>query len=200
MLSRYARVVSVARRDSSVFCCASCSCDGHRVERLGQHAEFVARGHRLSTGEVALRHGARTLREEPERRRETLRQHDREAERGSERKEQRQGQRQRVKALQALAGEGNLLVIVRSGANRLEILGERLRHGLHDLEHLERFQLVVGVDRHDDPQLDEHALGRLFRCGGRLLQSRAPERRRGRRLRRGRRSADAGDRKHAAGR
>ncbi len=27
MLSRYARVVSVARRDSSVFCCASASCE-----------------------------------------------------------------------------------------------------------------------------------------------------------------------------
>ena len=52
---------------------------GHRVERFGQHAELVARGHRLPAREVALRDRARALGQEPERRREPLRQHDGEA-------------------------------------------------------------------------------------------------------------------------
>ena len=42
---------------------------GHRVERLGQHAELVARSHRLTAREIALRDGARAFGEQPERRR-----------------------------------------------------------------------------------------------------------------------------------
>ncbi len=83
MLSRYALVVSIARRLSSVASLRVGELRGHRVERLGQHAELVARRDRLAAREVALRDGARALGEQAQRRGEALGQHDREAERAS---------------------------------------------------------------------------------------------------------------------
>ena len=68
MLSRYARVVSIARRDSSFFALRFGELRRHRVERLGQHAELVARHDRLPAREVALRDRARAFREQAERR------------------------------------------------------------------------------------------------------------------------------------
>ena len=98
---------------------ASSSWRGHRVERLGEHAELVAAGDRRLAREVAARHRLRRLREVGERLGKQVRLRGRHRHGDEQRHQQREAQRDDVDALEPVARDRELAVVAVGGFDRL---------------------------------------------------------------------------------
>ena len=123
----------------------------HLVEGLGQHAQLVVGGQGLALAEVAGGDGLGAFGEDEQRRRQAAGEHEGHRHRGEQREQQGERQGEGVDALQAVAGEGQLLVVA---VHRLDALGvhrEGLGDVLGDLQQLGFAEAARG-DRHDHPQ------------------------------------------------
>ncbi len=146
----------------------------HAVERLDQHAQFVAAVHRRHLRKIALGHGAGAARQRAQRRAEALRQQVGNDERHQQRQHQGQRQRHPVDALQAQPRHSDLLVFLIGQLHRLRIARQAGGHRLHQLQHARFAGQRAGIHRHDDAH-DEPAIGHLLDPAVGLLLAHLPQ-------------------------
>ena len=108
-------------------------------------------GQGLARAEVAGGDGLGALGEDEQRRGEPAGEHEGHRHRGEQGQQQGERQGEGVDALQAVAGEGQLLVVAVHGLDALGVHREGLGDVLGDLQQL-GFAEAAGRDRHDHPQ------------------------------------------------
>jgi hypothetical protein len=132
----------------------------HRIERLGEHAEFVAAGDRRLSAEVAARHRLGGLRQICQRLGQAPGEDHRKRDRDEQRHEERKGQRNDVDELEFLARQRKFPVVAVRGFDGFDAAAEQVRNRLPQLQVTSLLPDRPG-ERNDDAQRESLARRRV---------------------------------------